>query len=33
LITVPGGHHRSVQHDAELQGAALRWIERALESS
>jgi uncharacterized protein len=33
LITMPGGHHRSVQHDAELQGAALRWIERALESS
>ena len=33
LITVPGGHHRSIQHDAELQGAALRWIERALNSS
>ena len=30
LIIVPGGHHRSVQHDAELQGVALRWIERAL---
>ena len=30
LITVPGGHHRSVQHDAELQGAAVRWIDRAL---
>ena len=24
----PGGHHRSVQHDAELQGVALRWLER-----
>ena len=30
LIVVPGGHHRSVQHDAELQGEALRWLERAL---
>ncbi len=30
LIVVPGGHHRSVQHDAELQGVALRWIEREL---
>jgi dipeptidyl aminopeptidase/acylaminoacyl peptidase len=30
LIVVPGGHHRSVQHDAELQTAALRWLERSL---
>jgi uncharacterized protein len=30
LIILPGGHHRSVQHDAELQGVALRWIERRL---
>jgi fermentation-respiration switch protein FrsA (DUF1100 family) len=30
LIVAPGGHHRSVQHDAELQGAALRWMEREL---
>ena len=30
LIIVPGGHHRSVQHDAELQGEALRWLERTL---
>jgi alpha-beta hydrolase superfamily lysophospholipase len=29
LIIVPGGHHRSVQHDAELQGLALRWLRRA----
>ena len=29
LITVPGGHHRSVQHDPELQAASLRFIERA----
>jgi uncharacterized protein len=30
LIVAPGGHHRSVQHDAELQSAALRWLERNL---
>jgi fermentation-respiration switch protein FrsA (DUF1100 family) len=32
LILLPGGHHRSAQHDAELQGVALRWMERSLES-
>jgi uncharacterized protein len=31
LVAVPGGHHRSIQHDAELQGEALRWLRRALE--
>jgi alpha-beta hydrolase superfamily lysophospholipase len=30
LITVPGGHHRSVQHDEELQAISLRFIERAV---
>jgi len=30
LITVPGGHHRSVQHDPELCAVSLRWLERAL---
>jgi fermentation-respiration switch protein FrsA (DUF1100 family) len=30
LIVLPGGHHRSAQHDAELQGIALRWLERNL---
>jgi len=30
LITVPGGHHRSVQHDPELQAVSLRFIERTL---
>jgi len=30
LVLVPGGDHRSVQHDAELQGVALRWMEREL---
>ncbi|HEV3230136.1 MAG TPA: alpha/beta fold hydrolase [Solirubrobacteraceae bacterium] len=29
LIVVPGGHHRSIQHDSELQAAALRFIARA----
>jgi alpha-beta hydrolase superfamily lysophospholipase len=29
LIVVPGGHHRSVQHDPELQGEALRFVRRA----
>jgi hypothetical protein len=30
LITVPGGHHRSVQHDDELQAVSLKFIQRAL---
>jgi uncharacterized protein len=30
LITVPGGHHRSVQHDPELRAVSLRWIARTL---
>ena len=30
LIVLPGGHHRSAQHDAELHGLALRWLERNL---
>ncbi len=30
LIVLPGGHHRSVQHDAELQATALRWLAREL---
>ena len=30
LIVLPGGHHRSAQHDAELHGVALRWLERGL---
>jgi len=29
LVVLPGGHHRSIQHDAEMQGEALRFIERA----
>jgi alpha-beta hydrolase superfamily lysophospholipase len=31
LIVLPGGHHRTAQHDAELHGVALRWMERALQ--
>lgn len=30
LIVVPGGHHRSIQHDAELQAVSLRFIEGSL---
>jgi pimeloyl-ACP methyl ester carboxylesterase len=32
LITVPGGHHRSVQHDPELRAVSLRWIARVLDA-
>jgi uncharacterized protein len=28
LVVVPGGHHRSVQHDPELQALSLSWLER-----
>jgi uncharacterized protein len=30
LLLVPGGHHRSLQHDVEMQNEALRFLERAL---
>jgi len=30
LVAVPGGHHRSVQHDGELQAEAIRFLERAM---
>jgi alpha-beta hydrolase superfamily lysophospholipase len=33
LVVVPGGHHRSVQHDRELQAVSLRFIERVLAGS
>lgn len=32
LLVLPGGHHRSVQHDPELQSTALRWLRKALDS-
>jgi fermentation-respiration switch protein FrsA (DUF1100 family) len=30
LLLVPGGHHRSLQHDLEIQNESLRFIEKAL---
>jgi uncharacterized protein len=30
LIAVPGGHHRSIQHDDELQAVSLRFVLRAM---
>lgn len=30
LVAVPGGHHRSVQHDPELGAVTLRFLEKAL---
>ena len=33
LIAVPGGHHRSVQHDGELQGESLRWLSRVVDGA
>src|SRR3954452_3372633 len=33
LVFVPGGHHRSIQHDPELQGVAVRFLARALSAA
>jgi fermentation-respiration switch protein FrsA (DUF1100 family) len=30
LVLLNGGDHRSAQHDSEIQGMSLRWLERAL---
>jgi fermentation-respiration switch protein FrsA (DUF1100 family) len=30
LLILPGGHHRSLQHDVEMQNETLRFLERAL---
>ena len=30
LLVFPGGHHRSLQHDLEVQNLSVRFIERAL---
>lgn len=30
FVLLPGGHHRSVQHDPELQAMSLRWLGRKL---
>jgi alpha-beta hydrolase superfamily lysophospholipase len=32
LVTVPGGHHRSVQHDPDLQALSVRFLDSALRS-
>jgi uncharacterized protein len=32
LLIVPGGHHRSLQHDGEMQAETIRFVDRALES-
>src|SRR5688572_24573139 len=32
LIVTPGGHHRSIQHDPELQAFAARWLQNAFTS-
>jgi hypothetical protein len=29
LVVFPGGHHRSLQHDLEVQSLSRRFIERA----
>jgi hypothetical protein len=33
LIEVPGGHHRSIQHDPEMQAVSVRFIEQAIEAA
>ena len=33
LIVTPGGHHRSIQHDEELQAFSVRWLTRLLSSA
>ena len=30
LLIMPGGHHRSLQHDGEMQAETIRFIEKAL---
>lgn len=30
LVEMPGGHHRSIQHDPELQAFSLQWLDRVL---
>ena len=32
LLLMPGGHHRSIQHDEELQAVSRRFIRDAAES-
>jgi hypothetical protein len=30
LMLLPGGHHRSLQHDHELQAESIRYVARAV---
>jgi fermentation-respiration switch protein FrsA (DUF1100 family) len=30
LLLLPGGHHRSLQHDGEMQAESIRFIDRAV---
>ncbi len=30
LVILPGGHHRSIQHDPEIQSVALEWMARRI---
>jgi fermentation-respiration switch protein FrsA (DUF1100 family) len=30
LLILPGGHHRSLQHDGEMQAESLRFIAKAV---
>jgi alpha-beta hydrolase superfamily lysophospholipase len=30
MLLLDGGHHRSVQHDPEIQGETLRWLEKSM---
>ncbi|HEX8067539.1 MAG TPA: alpha/beta fold hydrolase [Thermoleophilaceae bacterium] len=30
LLVMPGGHHRSIQHDGELQAVSLKFVERSV---
>jgi uncharacterized protein len=33
LLVLPGGHHRSLQHDVEIQALSVSWIEAAAAAS
>jgi fermentation-respiration switch protein FrsA (DUF1100 family) len=30
LLLLEGGNHRSAQHDSEVQGETLRWLDRVM---
>lgn len=33
LLLIPGGHHRSIQHDEELQAVSLKFVEQAVSAA